>query len=100
MVTLEESVVTGGFGAAVLEILEEARLTDPVYRDVAVRIVGIPADRFVEHGSVDQLRRLLRLDAAGIAEQIRESLARMRAVPAGRNGASDPAGPRSGARSL
>jgi 1-deoxy-D-xylulose-5-phosphate synthase len=100
VVTLEESVVTGGFGAAVLEILEEARLADPIYRDVAVRIIGIPADRFVEHGSVDQLRHLLRLDAAGIAEQIRESLARMRAVPAGRNGASDPAGPRSGARSL
>ena len=46
-----------------LELIEEARLADPAYRDVAVRIVGIPADRFVEHGSVDELRRLLRLDA-------------------------------------
>jgi 1-deoxy-D-xylulose-5-phosphate synthase len=83
LVTLEESVVTGGFGSGVLELLEEARLTDKAYRDVALRIVGIPADRFVEHGSVDQLRRLLRLDGAGIADQIRETMERLRAVPAG-----------------
>jgi 1-deoxy-D-xylulose-5-phosphate synthase len=83
VVTLEESVVTGGFGAAVLELLEEARLADPVYRDVAVRIIGIPANRFVEHGSVDKLRHLLKLDAAGIAEQIRETLDRLRAKPTG-----------------
>jgi hypothetical protein len=50
---------------------------------VAVRIIGIPADRFVEHGSVDQLRRLLGLDAEGIARQIRETLTRMRAVRGG-----------------
>jgi 1-deoxy-D-xylulose-5-phosphate synthase len=81
VVTLEESVVTGGFGSGVLEAVEEARLTDPAYRDVAVRIVGIPANRFVEHGSVAQLRRLLRLDAAGIAGQIRETLVRLKATP-------------------
>ena len=81
--TLEESVVTGGFGSGVLDLFEEARVADPVYRDVAVRIIGIPADRFVEHGSVDQLRRMLGLDAEGIARQVRETLARMRAVPGG-----------------
>ena len=53
VVTFEESVVTGGFGSGVLELIEEARLTDPALRDVAVRIVGIPGDRFVDHGSVD-----------------------------------------------
>jgi 1-deoxy-D-xylulose-5-phosphate synthase len=83
VVTLEESVVTGGFGSGVLDLIEEARVADPAYRDVAVRIVGIPAETFVEHGSVDQLRRLLRLDAPGIADQIRETLVRLRAVPAG-----------------
>ena len=81
VVTLEESVVVGGFGSGVLEAFEEARLTDPAYRDVAVRIVGIPAERFVEHGSVEQLRHKLRLDAAGIADQIREALARLGAAP-------------------
>jgi deoxyxylulose-5-phosphate synthase len=54
---------------------------DPAYRDVSVKIVGIPAERFVDHGAVDQLRRLLRLDSVGIAEQIRETLARMKASP-------------------
>jgi 1-deoxy-D-xylulose-5-phosphate synthase len=81
VVTLEESVVTGGFGAAVLDLMEQARVTDPVYRDVAVRVVGLPADRFVDHGSVDDLRRTLRLDVAGIAGQIRETLERLRAQP-------------------
>jgi 1-deoxy-D-xylulose-5-phosphate synthase len=81
--TLEESVVTGGFGAAVLEIFEEARVVDPAYRDVSVRVIGIPAETFVDHGSVDQLREILKLDAAGIAGQIRETLGRLRATPSG-----------------
>lgn len=81
VVTLEESVVTGGFGTAVLEAIEEARLADPAYRDLAVRIIGIPGDRFVDHGAVADLRRMLRLDASGIADQIRETLAALRATP-------------------
>jgi 1-deoxy-D-xylulose-5-phosphate synthase len=81
LVTFEESVVTGGFGSGVLELVEEARLSDPAYRDVAVRIVGIPGDRFVDHGSVSDLRRMLRLDAAGLAEQVREALSSLRAEP-------------------
>ena len=81
LVTFEESVVTGGFGSGVLELVEEARLTDPAYRDVAVRIVGIPGDRFVDHGSVSALRRVLRLDAPGLAEQVREALVAIRATP-------------------
>jgi 1-deoxy-D-xylulose-5-phosphate synthase len=80
VVTFEESVVTGGFGSGVLEAIEEARLTDPAYRDVAVRILGIPGDRFVDHGSVADLRRLLRLDAAGLENQVRETLEALRAA--------------------
>jgi 1-deoxy-D-xylulose-5-phosphate synthase len=82
VVTLEESVVTGGFGSGVLEMLERARVSSPAFRDVSVQIVGIPADRFVDHGSVDDLRRLLRLDSEGIAGQIRETLALLGARPA------------------
>jgi 1-deoxy-D-xylulose-5-phosphate synthase len=81
IVTFEESVVTGGFGSGVLDLLEEARLADPAYRDVALRIVGIPGERFVDHGSVADLRRVLRLDAAGLADQVREALATLRATP-------------------
>jgi 1-deoxy-D-xylulose-5-phosphate synthase len=81
VVTFEESVVTGGFGSAVLELFEEARLADPAYRNVPVQVIGIPGDRFVDHGSVADLRRVLRLDAPGLAEQVREALATLRAQP-------------------
>jgi 1-deoxy-D-xylulose-5-phosphate synthase len=81
LVTFEESVATGGFGSAVLEAVEEARMTDPAYRDLAVRVIGIPADRFVDHGAVADLRHLLRLDADGLAAQVRETLASLRATP-------------------
>ena len=81
IVTFEESVTTGGFGSGVLELLEEARLTDPAYREVAVRVIGIPGDRFVDHGSVADLRRLLRLDPAGLASQVRDTLEILKATP-------------------
>jgi 1-deoxy-D-xylulose-5-phosphate synthase len=82
VVTFEESVVTGGFGVGVLEAIEAARLTEPALRSVPVRIVGIPGDGFVDHGSVADLRRVLRLDAAGLAAQVRETLATLDLRPA------------------
>jgi 1-deoxy-D-xylulose-5-phosphate synthase len=82
-VTFEESVVAGGFGSAVLEALEEARLTDAALRDTSVRILGIPADRFVDHGAVADLRRMLRLDVDGLEEQVREAVATLALVPSG-----------------
>jgi 1-deoxy-D-xylulose-5-phosphate synthase len=81
VVTFEESVVSGGFGSAVLELIEEARLADAAYRDVAVKSVGIPGDRFVDHGSVADLRHMLRLDAPGLADQVRDTLATLRLSP-------------------
>ena len=81
VVTFEESVVTGGFGSGVLELIEEARLADPAYRETSVRILGIPGERFVDHGSVADLRRVLRLDAPGLAGQVREALETLRATP-------------------
>ncbi len=91
LVTFEESVVVGGFGSGVLELMEEARLADPAYRDIAVRILGIPGERFVDHGSVSDLRRVLRLDPDGLAAQVREALATARATP-GRSGSEVAAG--------
>ncbi len=81
LVTFEESVISGGFGSGVLELVEEARLADPVYRELAVRILGIPGERFVDHGSVADLRHLLRLDADGLAAQVREAVDTLRATP-------------------
>ncbi len=81
IVTFEESVETGGFGSGVLEAIEQARLTDAALRHVPVRIVGIPGNAFVDHGSVADLRRALRLDANGLAAQVRETLSAIGATP-------------------
>jgi 1-deoxy-D-xylulose-5-phosphate synthase len=83
VVTFEESVAAGGFGSAVLEAIEEARATDAALRDATVRIVGIPADRFVDHGAVADLRRLVRLDVGGLEAQVREAIATLALVPSG-----------------
>ncbi|MFZ5587512.1 MAG: 1-deoxy-D-xylulose-5-phosphate synthase [Thermodesulfobacteriota bacterium] len=69
VVTVEENVVMGGFGAAVLETLAAAGLTG-----VATRAVGV-ADVFVEHGSQKQLRSLYGVDAAAVAAAARALLA-------------------------
>ncbi len=81
VVTVEESVVTGGFGSGVLETMAEAGLTDRTLRGVPVRIVGLAADHFVDHGSVSDLRRLVGLDVDGLARQMREGLAAVGATP-------------------
>jgi 1-deoxy-D-xylulose-5-phosphate synthase len=89
VVTLEESAAVGGFGTAVLEVIEDARMTDAAYRDLVVQVIGIPADRFVDHGAVSDLRRLVRLDATGIAEQIREALSGLGLSASGRPAAPE-----------
>jgi len=82
VVTLEESVVTGGFGSGVLEALETAALDDPALRAVPVKLIGLPGERFVDHGSVSDLRRLMRLDVDGIEAQIRDALVAAGVTPA------------------
>ena len=62
MVTLEDNVVHGGFGAGVLEALSELGVTG-----VHVHLHGLP-DEFIEQGSPAELYRLLKLDAEGVAE--------------------------------
>ena len=62
VVTLEESVVSGGFGSAVLELLADAGLTDASLRGLPVRLIGLPGAKFVDHASAADLRRVLRID--------------------------------------
>ncbi len=64
IVTVEENVLAGGFGSAVLEALADAGV-----KDVAVHRIGMP-DHFVEHGTAAAQRHYLQLDAEGIAQQI------------------------------
>ena len=67
VVTVEENSVCGGFGAAVLEMLQKYRL----HRDVL--ILGMP-DSFVEHATPKQQREMMGLDGAGIARKVFERL--------------------------
>lgn len=74
IVTLEDGVVTGGFGSGVLEIISAAGLGVPVER------LGWP-DVFVDHGSsVAELRALHGLAPADLLARIRHRLARPEAV--------------------
>ncbi|MFC2719010.1 MAG: 1-deoxy-D-xylulose-5-phosphate synthase [Bacteroidota bacterium] len=64
VITIEDGVIQGGFGSAVLEFF-----ADNGYR-VQTKRLGIP-DTFVEHGTPDELYSMLGLDTEGIANSIR-----------------------------
>ena len=64
IVTLEDHVITGGFGSAVIEALQQAGKSLPLER------IGWP-DKFVEHGSsVETLRAENHLDPDSIVERL------------------------------
>jgi len=67
MITVEENALPGGFGSLVAEHAIEMGHNAGMLR------IGIP-DGFVQHGSQSELRRLLKIDAAGIKERIAEWL--------------------------
>ncbi len=66
IVTVEENVLAGGFGSAVVEGLAAMGM-----EHIAVHRIGMP-DSFIEHGAAVDQRRRLQLDAEGIAQQIRD----------------------------
>jgi 1-deoxy-D-xylulose-5-phosphate synthase len=63
IVTMEENVVSGGFGEHVTEFLSEARFKGRIMN------IGIP-DEFVTHGDRKTLLRVLGLDSISIADRI------------------------------
>ncbi len=69
VITIEDHCVTGGFGSAVLEAAQGLRLP----AEHLVRL-GLPADRFVSHGSRAGQLAECRIDAAGIAAVVQEQL--------------------------
>ncbi len=69
IVTVEEAYLSGGFGSAVLELLEENGLQDKV----RVVRMGIP-DRLVSHGDPKLLLAKYGLDADGIYTRVKQSI--------------------------
>jgi 1-deoxy-D-xylulose-5-phosphate synthase len=68
LLTLEDHVLAGGFGSAVLEALSGLELPVPVVR------IGWP-DAFIEHGKVESLREKYGLTAEAALEKARPYLA-------------------------
>ena len=66
VITIEEHVLAGGFGSAVLELLADRKLND-----VEVMRIGIP-DEFVEHGKPDILRRKYGLTVDNIVDKVKD----------------------------
>jgi 1-deoxy-D-xylulose-5-phosphate synthase len=68
IITLEDGVKHGGFGSAVAEYATEKN-----YK-CRIKIIGIP-DRFIEHGSLDQLEKEAGIDAESIKKAVKNMLA-------------------------
>jgi 1-deoxy-D-xylulose-5-phosphate synthase len=66
IITLEENSIIGGFGSAVMEALQK----NEIY-NVAVFCKGIP-DEFIEHGTVEQLYKVIGLDNDSIKDFIKK----------------------------
>ena len=64
IITVENGVKSGGLGSAVLEWMSDHGYSPRVTR------LGMPDTEFVEHGTVDELHRIVGLDAASIRKAI------------------------------
>jgi 1-deoxy-D-xylulose-5-phosphate synthase len=70
VITVEDGILKGGFGSAVIEFM-----TDNGYR-ASVKRLGIP-DYFVQHGTQDELIRECGFDAGGIVKAVKEMLGKV-----------------------
>lgn len=70
IITVEENMLRGGFGSAVLEVLAEKGVTG-----VRVKRLGIP-DEFVKHATQAEQRRKYGIDEEGIFQTAKEMLAK------------------------
>ena len=69
IITVEEAYLAGGFGSAVMELLEEKGLLDKV----KIVRMGVP-DRIITHGDAKLLLAKYGLDADGIYQKARETV--------------------------
>jgi 1-deoxy-D-xylulose-5-phosphate synthase len=65
LVTIEDHVVAGGFGSAVLELLESKGI-----HDIDVRVIGCP-DKPIEHGAPSILKELYGLSSSHLKDIVR-----------------------------
>ncbi len=63
--TVEEGTVCGGFGSAVLEYISERKFSN------SVQVIGAP-DTIIEHGTQDELLKMIGLDVDSLVETIKQ----------------------------
>ncbi len=68
VITVEENTICGGFGSAVMELLNEQDI-----RNVVLKRIALP-DRFLEHGPADFMREKYGLDKDSIKKEIKALL--------------------------
>lgn len=66
IITIEDGVIKGGMGSAILEFM-----SDNNYHDIETRRMGLP-DSFVEHGSAKELYHQCHIDKEAIIQSIKE----------------------------
>lgn len=66
IITIEEGVLEGGFGSAVLELLEELKVSN-----ISVTRFGLPS-QFIEHGKREELLKKYNLTPKAIADSIKK----------------------------
>jgi 1-deoxy-D-xylulose-5-phosphate synthase len=71
VLTVEDNVIPGGYGAAVSLLISELGRTD-----LAIRHIGLP-DEFVTHGDIPTLHRILGMDEEGIRKKAAELMAQV-----------------------
>jgi 1-deoxy-D-xylulose-5-phosphate synthase len=62
LITVEDHVIGGGFGSAVVEFLADEGISG-----LSIKRLGVP-DRFVPHGTQDELRKMCGFDKDAIAQ--------------------------------
>ncbi len=67
IVTVEDGAIQGGFGSAVLEFMAENNFS------ATVKLLGIP-DKFIEHGSPEDLYKECGIDVKGITNSVLDLL--------------------------
>lgn len=68
IICIEENSIIGGFGSAILEAINRMKITN-----VDVFIKGLP-DEFIEHGTIDELYKLVGLDVDSLLDFIKNIL--------------------------
>lgn len=61
IITIEDGVIKGGFGSAIIEFASENKYSIPI------KTLGVP-DEFIEHGTVEELQKICQIDVESLTD--------------------------------